>query len=47
MMVDDCTLHEQNPLIHLAYITTNIQFSNNGHKMLHFGTEPMYILHDE
>ena len=32
-MVDHCTKHEQNALIHLKYITTNIQnVWNNGHK---------------
>ena len=38
MMVDHCTHHEQNPLIHLRHITT-YKF------MLLFGTEPRYILH--
>ena len=33
MIVDHCTQHEQNPLIHIRYITTNIQnLENNGHK---------------
>ena len=33
MMVDHCTQYEQNPLIYLRYITTNIEnLWNNGHK---------------
>ena len=33
MMVDHCTQHEQNPLIHLRYITTNVQnLWKKGHK---------------
>ena len=34
LVVDHCTQREQNPLIHLRYITTNTQhlLSYNGHK---------------
>ena len=32
MLVEHCTQHRQNPLLHLRYITTNIHVWNNRHK---------------